>query len=103
METNNSKQVKVLNEAKDILDMNKYYERSIILLLTTTSNTVVDAYSNTTLEFFDKQKVSLLSSFYEARTLNDLTANIVLLKKGNKLKVHQGVKDKTHQVLCYYN
>ena len=86
MEAKNLKQVKVLDDAKAVLEMNKYCEHTIINLVKNGSQNLdnksnADILSHATLEIFEKEK-SLLSikNLKELNMLDVYMNNIVAAK-----------------------
>lgn len=69
--TKNTKQMKIMNEAKDNLKQNKDCEQSIVNLVKSTRGchdiSSIDIFPNASLEMVDKQTDTLLTSFYRTR------------------------------------
>ena len=98
MAAKNKKQLGLLDEAKDILEYNKDIELNIINIVRRRIDceglTEINIVFHVTLEIFEKEKSHLLSSFYKARFLTDLTVKLIMPNKDKATKVYAGEKDK---------
>ena len=98
MAAKNAKQLKVRDEANDVLEQNKDCEQAIITMVKSTKDcnnmSKIDILSSASIVMFASQYVNLLSSFYKVRHLASLTQKLILPNKGNMEKIQAGEKDK---------
>ena len=98
MAAKNAKQLKIRDEANDVLEQNKDCEQAIITMVKDTKDcnnmSNIDILSSASLAMFASLNVVMLSSFYKARYLNDLTQKLILPNKGTFEKVQYKEKDK---------
>ena len=98
MAAKNAKQLKIRDEANDVLEQNKDCEQAIITMVKDTKDcnnmSNIDILSSASLAIFSSLNVVMLSSFYKARYLNDLTQKLILPNKGTFEKVQYKKKDK---------
>ena len=98
MAAKNTKEMKAMDEAKAVLELNKDCEQAFINMVKGTKDckdmSNIDILSHTTIQMFATQFSPLLSSFYKCRVMTDLTKKKVLPNKGNMEKIDAGEVDK---------
>ena len=102
MAAKNAKQLKVRDEANDVLEQNKDCEQAIITMVKRTKDvndmSNIDILSSGSIVMFASQYSNLLSSFHKVRHLSDLTQKLILPNKWNMDKIQAGEKDKKKMV-----
>ena len=86
MDANNLKEVKILGDAKGILDMNNDREHTIINLVKNGSQSFKniinsDVLFHSTLETFEKEKAPSLGLFYKYCFVSDLSKKLIFPNK----------------------
>ena len=98
MAAKNTKAMKAMDEANDVLELNKDCENALINMVKGTKDckdmSTIDILSDTSMIMFAGQRAPLLSSFYKCRFQTDLKKKIVLPSKGNMEKIDNKEKDK---------
>ena len=104
VEAKTSKELKVYQDAKALMEVNKDIKVKLLNTiqeqLTTVGLDTVPSLSLCTIEMFDKLKVTELTAFYRVRVQDDLNTKFICPIKGTMDKVTAGVLDKKTKVHC---